>query len=523
MLRNDKTFAAIFAAALAAAACHAKPQLQSNRAVLQIGDEGTIRNRAGQLFDGDLVLRDDEVAAFAAPRWLGGLQVPADATKDLAVAMRIPVRKGRLQGQAVFYVDTSQGKSAKALGDKLGASLAALSQGWVRAGSVSFLDGAPDGKAEINLADVRVTAEFDHGRLHGEMVASRGVEKHKMLLQRGEAIEVTRYFTNGMVREQVRVDESWRKGFYQSGARRFVDERQGGQRKKTGWFPDGKLAYEQVEENGEPVNCREFYSNGKPKRLACDGAFLEPDGDVNTYFESGAIEKHCVWALGVPQTCETYWANGNVHLKEEFADGVPNGVRATYYPDGKRWQVSHYQRGEQHGTEERWYKNGVRALLATYQNGALIGDYARWYASGKPWETAHYLPGGALDGLYTKYWRNGKVAERAEYRAGVRHGQFERNYFDGSKHERGHYQNGARWETIRKWYKNGQLAYLREYKDGLAHGAWQEFTFAGKPLVAATSENGRLNGRLQQWDKSGVLLRDVVYQDGQPSASQSSE
>jgi antitoxin component YwqK of YwqJK toxin-antitoxin module len=75
-----------------------------------------------------------------------------------------------------------------------------------------------------------------------------------------------------------------------------------------------------------------------------------------------------------------WWALGG-HMRELRA-WEREGVRASYYADGRPESQSSYRDGLRQGMAVEWYPNGAEAARGSYDHGERTGAWTFWRADG---------------------------------------------------------------------------------------------------------------------------------------------
>lgn len=75
-----------------------------------------------------------------------------------------------------------------------------------------------------------------------------------------------------------------------------------------------------------------------------------------------------------------WWALGG-HVRELRA-WEREGVRASYYADGRPESQASVRDGVRQGLAIEWYPNGTQAARGSYEHGERTGDWSFWRADG---------------------------------------------------------------------------------------------------------------------------------------------
>lgn len=202
------------------------------------------------------------------------------------------------------------------------------------------------------------------------------------------------------------------------------------------YFPSGKIKYtENFMGDNEDGEYKEFYETGKPHRIGHynDG---EKDGETKYYFEDSSY--YCsVWYHnglvtgysypgkdGKPvatialekgagnMVC--YYANGAKALECTYVNGVFDGKRTMYGPDGKVYEEETYHDGDNMGLQKYYYKGGKIKAEENYYMGDMDGTCTYYYETGKPEHTESWVA-GKRHGAFKYYDKLGKLIKTTIY------------------------------------------------------------------------------------------------------------
>jgi antitoxin component YwqK of YwqJK toxin-antitoxin module len=165
-------------------------------------------------------------------------------------------------------------------------------------------------------------------------------------------------------------------------------------------YPNGRLMYEGIFEDGKPVGeWTRFHEGGQVKAKisyaeSSDSAFAQLFDQWSKKIAEGAYvnEKRAgKWI---------FYSNNVKVAEEEFSNGKKHGLSRTFYPTGEV-------------LEESEWKNGVQE-----------GNYRVFFKTGKPYMQCKFS-NGKRNGLCLSYFQNGRVEMEAHYQNNLRHGEWE--------------------------------------------------------------------------------------------------
>jgi antitoxin component YwqK of YwqJK toxin-antitoxin module len=253
----------------------------------------------------------------------------------------------------------------------------------------------------------------------------------------------------------------------------------------------------------------------------------------------------------------SYYLNGNIESKGQFANNETTGVWEFFYETGNLKMRGILRQNSNYGLWEYFYESGQKSMDGTingknregewksfYENGQLkeIGEYKENKRSGL-WKM--YFEDGALKGeidytddfgMLTEYYHSGKTAgqgpllgskyfghwrffaddgaleSEGDYSNGKKNGDWINYYSDGKILSKGSYENDeseGRWEN---YFENGKVSSTGEYTDGQKNGDWKVYTIDGGLKSEITFIKG--SGEYREYYKSGKLKAKGRYENG---------
>jgi TonB family protein len=140
-----------------------------------------------------------------------------------------------------------------------------------------------------------------------------------------------------------------------------------------------------------------FYCDKKDVRIATrtftDGVL---DGQAK-YFDSasGKLTAEGMYKNGDKEGIWEYYYRGTgiPKSKEEYKNGLNNGIYLTFYEDGSRHIVGAYQNDERTGKWQYYYKTGQTWMTVQYHDGYKVGDLISYHYNGVIKRKEKYLEG----------------------------------------------------------------------------------------------------------------------------------
>ena len=113
-------------------------------------------------------------------------------------------------------------------------------------------------------------------------------------------------------------------------------------------------------------------------------------GETNPYtgwmldfYPGGATLSRCQLTHGrLNGLSETWYTNGQLHVREYFIDGVSHGHREKWHPNGARLSEATVVDGKVTGTFRSWYDNGQLCEQIELKLGRPNGTGFAYYPSG---------------------------------------------------------------------------------------------------------------------------------------------
>ena len=100
------------------------------------------------------------------------------------------------------------------------------------------------------------------------------------------------------------------------------------------------------------------------------------DGIKKTYYDNGKIETERTYVDGLEHGPAKGWfENGELQFEASKKDGLPHGLVRNYYVNGKLSLEAEYNMGIEHGIYKEWYENGMPFIEGKKKNGKLDGIF----------------------------------------------------------------------------------------------------------------------------------------------------
>jgi len=76
-----------------------------------------------------------------------------------------------------------------------------------------------------------------------------------------------------------------------------------------------------------------------------------------------------------------------------YQNGVKNGTRTMYYPDGKLHIKGDFANGKRNGLYQAWAENGTKIMETSFKDDLHNGRFTNWTPNGKLQYTGQYIDG----------------------------------------------------------------------------------------------------------------------------------
>jgi antitoxin component YwqK of YwqJK toxin-antitoxin module len=181
---------------------------------------------------------------------------------------------------------------------------------------------------------------------------------------------------------------------------------------------------------------------------------IHPDGIHKTWHENGRL-KFCGEYANGKLRVSTHWRRDGSLLLKKLLLQNGNILRETWHDNGVKACEMIYR-----------IRNATTPSAAKRHFPAIMIDGVRrtWFKNGKPQTQIEYVQ-GRNDGLRLSWHENGKPKVSAMYKNNVRHGKIQEWAEDGSLLTNGEYKNGKRVGLFEMWTKDKKKYYSKVFPD----------------------------------------------------------
>jgi len=190
------------------------------------------------------------------------------------------------------------------------------------------------------------------------------------------------------------------------------------QGKWVGKYPGGSIRYEGSFKDDKPVgDWKRFHENGKIKAQL----FNLPNSDkaVAELFDINGIRYAKGNYIGTAKDSTwNYYNNLRLVGKENFSNGVLNGISQTYFENGVAATEAHWSNGILEGVSRSFYPTGQKKTEIMYHQGKRNGLSLVYYESGQLEITGQYI-NDQSDGTWKFSDKSGVTKYELKYKSGV--------------------------------------------------------------------------------------------------------
>ncbi|MFC1479943.1 toxin-antitoxin system YwqK family antitoxin [Candidatus Omnitrophota bacterium] len=157
-----------------------------------------------------------------------------------------------------------------------------------------------------------------------------------------------------------------------------------------------------------------------------------------------------------------YNDDGKLKSETTYENGKKNGPFKLYsYEKGKQYvhEEGTYKDGEKEGIKKSYYPNGKLRYEISYRNGSYDGRSVHYHSNGKIRSDYVYKKGFPVDGVRVNYHSDGKVSQKLSYKNGQEDGVTKWYYGNGNIKGETLIIKGKTTGVEKKYYPNGKLEF----------------------------------------------------------------
>jgi antitoxin component YwqK of YwqJK toxin-antitoxin module len=353
-------------------------------------------------------------------------------------------------------------------------------------GQIKHIGTHTDTNPRIDLGEMRTYDEC------GNLTGTMNYETNKQIT----------YHSNGKIESEAQIVDGKFQGtkttYYESGNIKRIDK-----------FVDDKRVDE----------IKVFYESGAIYQIAAivreniEGK-IETYDDTTIFYENGKIKQKGVtnFITGKNDGMTSIYNDlGIMTHQQEYKDGVPNGIRKVYYPNGNVQWDGTFVNNKWVGQLKKYRTDGKLHCIKKLREDSITADIEYYHRSGKllsncisindkcNGEAKQYYSTGELyackmvkddadNGPQTIYYRSGVVKKFWEAKDGKIHGKY------------------------KTYYKSGRTKLIQHYKDGILHGIVKKYRRNEKLRVKEMFENGKRHGKRTTYYNNTNVCEEKNYQ-----------
>jgi uncharacterized protein len=183
-----------------------------------------------------------------------------------------------------------------------------------------------------------------------------------------------------------------------------------------------------------------------------------------------------------------YYREGGLRAEGSYRDGIRIGSWKFYFPDGSIEQLGNFtDRGKEHGTWTWYYPDSTLRRVESYTNGLKNGEMVEYNEQGVPIAKGTYV-----DDEENRFWSYQEDGYRQEglYVMGERDGEWKHFYPDGFLSFKGKFLDGYPDGKHIYFNSDGSLKMEGNYFVGVRHGLWKFYSENGDLLILIEYRNG---------------------------------
>jgi uncharacterized protein len=302
---------------------------------------------------------------------------------------------------------------------------------------------------------------------------------------------------------------------------------------------------------------RTFYNDGNVNE-EFTYKFGKLDGYFKKYDREGNLESIRKYNNGelLPDSDELveyeirrdYYPDMKVKIEGSYRDGVPDGVRKEFNPDGSLSVVYLIDKGKITGSgilddigkkqgfwKEYYLEGGIKAE-GSYAGGIPVGNWVYYFQDGTIEQKGGFDNKGREQGKWLWYYPGGVLRREEDFSAGIRNGSMKEydekgnliasgDFVDGEEdgewfyQEEGYRQEGtyAEGERDGEWihhYPDGTISFSGKYIDGYPDGKHIWFNPDGTTRTEGDYIMGIRHGLWKYYTETGVLILLVEFKNG---------
>ncbi len=310
-------------------------------------------------------------------------------------------------------------------------------------------------------------------------------------------------------------------------------------------------------ENNRHGLWKTFYPNGMIKEEfsyrhgKLDGYYKQYDRDGNLESIRKYIEDELIKdsdELVEYEIRRDYYPDMRVKIEGSYRDGVADGVRKEFNPDGTLRIVYIIdmgrligsgildEQGKKQGFWKEYFKEGGMKSEGNYKDGVRTGEWIFYFPTGRIEQKGFFNEKGREHGKWTWYYADGTLRREESCTNGLKNGEMveyneqgkpiargiyvddeedgEWYYQEEGYRQEGTYIMGERDGEWRHYYPDNILSFNGKYIDGYPDGRHVHYNPDGSVKTEGNYIMGIRHGTWHYYNDEGVLLIVIDYKNG---------
>lgn len=210
----------------------------------------------------------------------------------------------------------------------------------------------------------------------------------------------------------------------------------------------------------------------------------------------------------------SYYLNGSIESKGQFAGNETTGVWEFYYETGKLKMRGILFKSANYGMWEYFYESGQKSMEGIINGKDREGEWKMFYENGQVKEAGEFK-NDKRTGLWKAYFEDGVLKGEADYTDDF--GRFTEYYHSGKvlgEGPRSGTKNVGHW---RFFDEDGTLEREGDYENGRKNGLWISYFPTGKVSMKGNYVNDEPSGPWEYYFENGVVSSSGEFVRGKKS------
>jgi antitoxin component YwqK of YwqJK toxin-antitoxin module len=274
-------------------------------------------------------------------------------------------------------------------------------------------------------------------------------------------------------------------------------------------YPDGSKRVEYIQKNDQVQGAIIFYypcGAISEKREHRDGKRW---GKGQLFFENGNVKADFEYVDDKLLSWIDYDIYGKIMSKTLYKDGLLEGVKEVYWPNGKLRRRETYAADKAIGDTEGFHDNGKPEYKGKFADNMPVGEWKYYDRAGELYER-RWFTDGEDDKEWIQYYE-GRVNAKFAYNKGK---LIQAQFFDSSGKELAKSGSPDGNFEAKFYYPSGELRWVGKLKDGQRDGKWTQYYREGNVLTVYNYVEGEFEGEQIDYHPNGKKKIVSTYSKG---------